>query len=449
MKGTISWRYSDHFSNLLTSLIISMNAEFAKASTDHECTDILLFEGDAPTPDAYNFIIRTTNLGNMPQSSLQGSLVSITDAAIIESLNYAEETLEFENIKERQVRLGKRAPKVPKKKPPIERPHKLDKKIARIKEVLRTGSNSVSKIAKECRVSHGFAKWTSQAIMLNSNSLDKYFSSKRKDKIAKIEKAISDTLATNCFSTATDVKDCLKEKGIVASRSAIYRQFRRLGYYWKINQSRQLKPKALNDEDKDKIRTIAVHYADTLADDMNKLIFLDEMKFVKTQCPLKIWNKAKNVCLLRQNNCSLPDVLTAVVTCTTEQFVGIQFFCHELTAQDFAYHLARLRNKLEDQNFGPFRVVCDQAPWHCSRKILQSPLANNLVFNAPRHPQTNFIECCFSGPRNLYRSRKDVEDIETEVKEIMKIFMKTGTKEHFKNLTRNFVRTLRSVIKRF
>jgi hypothetical protein len=171
------------------------------------------------------------------------------------------------------------------------------------------------------------------------------------------------------------------------------------------------------------------------------LLFSDEMKFPLNQTPTCFW-KGEADDEEFYNNRPENMTLTAIVLCSTSNFISVQFFVDEVTAVDFVYFMLESIGRLpEDKEYS---ILVDNATWHKAAAVRSSDVWRFLEFNEPGQFRVNLIENAFSGVRALWRQRAFVDSLSKEMASLVAIFSDEDNEERFEGYYFNHLRAMLS-----
>jgi hypothetical protein len=80
--------------------------------------------------------------------------------------------------------------------------------------------------------------------------------------------------------------------------------------------------------------------------------------------------------------------------------------------------------------------------WHHANLVASSEVSKFFFFNEARMFQLNIIENAFSFVRDAFRKRPEVQTMEEEAQEIVRIFFQEENQKRFRGLLRNHLRQL-------
>lgn len=248
------------------------------------------------------------------------------------------------------------------------------------------------------------------------------------------------------FFTIQSIKRSLNLEGICAGRSLISRRLKQHRLRWsevKI-QKRLNNIYTINKENLAKAK-ILVRMMYTSVCVKDSLYFSDEIKLVVRQHPKKAWQSA--VQDLQRARPASEVTLTCIATSNFGKFVSLQFFCKELTADDYNYHWSILDNELKRRN-RQYRVLIDSAPWHNNDAVNSGPMKNRIVFNIKQFYSANLIESQFSFVRSRWRQRPLAVTIEDEVKTAIQIFQEFNSSSFEESYRRRYLKTILELVSR-
>lgn len=255
----------------------------------------------------------------------------------------------------------------------------------------------------------------------------------------KLDQAISQP-QFKYFSTR-DFKRCLNQ----FSMKKIRRQLKVRGKKWE----RMARTRVKTEErmpDKERMRSLISHAVTAHQSPDKELLYTDEMKFPLNQTPNFIW-KSKDDDEEYYNNRADNLQLTAIVLCSTTNFISVQFFVDEVTAIDFIYFMQESVSRLpEDKQYS---VILDNATWHKAAAVQSTDVWRFLAFNEPHQFRINLIENSFSGVRQMWRQRAEVDTLGKEMQLLIDIFSDDKNEERFKGYYFNHLRAMLSYFRDF
>ena len=136
--------------------------------------------------------------------------------------------------------------------------------------------------------------------------------------------------------------------------------------------------------------------------------------------------------------------LSVIALCSTERFVAVQVYQHDICGNDFLFFLQEALKQVPISS--RITVLADNATWHTSQAVLQSKVSKALEFNAKGLFQANMIENAFSFIRAEFRKRRDVEGLEAEARLLLGIFFDERNQRRFQGIARNHLRSLISLL---
>ena len=171
-----------------------------------------------------------------------------------------------------------------------------------------------------------------------------------------------------------------------------------------------------------------------------ELLFCDEMKLPLIQTPLKYWTtegeEDERAFNARQENVQI----TAIVMCSKERFIAVQFFLGEVNGPSFTNFLQVAINHLPNDK--KYLILADNARWHTSRLVQESDAFRFIIFNLPRQYQLNLIENSFSQIRYRFRARKRYTSLIEEFRAMVELFFDQENDKRFEGYYRNHLRNL-------
>lgn len=198
--------------------------------------------------------------------------------------------------------------------------------------------------------------------------------------------------------------------------------------------------------DKEKMLSLISHAVRAHKASEKELLFSDEMKFPLNQTPNYFWKGAQDNEEYYNNR---PDnmQLTAIVLCSTSNFISMQFFIDEVTAVDFIYFMLESISRLpEDKEYS---ILIDNATWHTATAVRNTDVWRFLAFNEPGQFRVNLIENSFSGVRAMWRQRAFVDSLAKEMNSLVSIFSDKDNKDRFEGYYFNHLRAMLSYFRDF
>ena len=220
----------------------------------------------------------------------------------------------------------------------------------------------------------------------------------------------------------------------------IRRELKEKGRRWKRMLRNRVKSEEKSHPKATMLQLIS-HITDCHLSEDKVMLFADEMKFPLYQTPNYIWVKPDgddDFYNNRQDNLQI----TAIVLCSRVEFLAVQFFTEEVTANDFLYFMQNALASLQD--WKQYHVLVDNATWHVAKLLKDSDVWRFLLFNVPGQFKINLIENSFSGVRAMWRQRKEVHSLAEELVTLTQIFFDSKNKERFEGYYYNHIRAMLS-----
>lgn len=244
------------------------------------------------------------------------------------------------------------------------------------------------------------------------------------------------------YSTVTD----LKRIHPTFSRKYILNVLKTSGFKWKKVRRERKNPKPVSHDSRNICRVIS-HTFQGLQNEETEMLYVDEMKFPLVQNSKYHWaqNGVRDKVIYSQRDVE-ELVFTAVVMCSTKEFLAVQFYKGEISGRDFYYFLNESILRLPENK--KYSILLDNASWHRTYVVTETPLNIFLKFNEPRMFQINLIENAFSAIRHDFRKRPLVKTQEDEVRQILSLFFDDRNLRRFRGFHRNHVRMLIKYLER-
>lgn len=140
-------------------------------------------------------------------------------------------------------------------------------------------------------------------------------------------------------------------------------------------------------------------------------------------------------CWLRQeeqiihNTIESNESLYVIALCSQTRFVAFQVHTTESNKESTHYFLSEVLRRLDQEKIV---ILLDNAGWHQSNLVLKSSMSEVLLFNVAYCWESNLIENTFSKMKCLWRKRKVAEDMEDEVKTVVKMFRRGWSKRGYR-----------------
>lgn len=290
-------------------------------------------------------------------------------------------------------------------------------------------------IASKVGCSYELVRTVKTQIKLAGRTLDfKYNNLHTEEDERRLDEAITQP-QYRYFSTR-DFKRVLNQ----FSMKKIRRQLKVRGKKWE----RMARTRVQTEErmpDKDKMLNLISHAVRAHQSQGKELLFTDEMKFPMNQTPNFIWKTEADEGEFYNNR---PDnlQLTAIVLCSTTNFLSVQFFLDEVTAVDFLYFMQEAISRLPNDK--EYSILLDNATWHKAAVVRNTDVWRFLAFNEPHQFRVNLIENSFSGVRQMWRQRAHVDTLGQEMALLVDIFSDARNKRRFKGYYFNHLRAMLS-----
>ncbi len=248
------------------------------------------------------------------------------------------------------------------------------------------------------------------------------------------------------YTCSNDIRRHLLQRGIQVSQRKICSILRKNRFVWRESKSMNQKTKIIRKYEESDIRSCLNVLAKGLEEETYIIVFLDEMILPLDQTPQMMWQNSDN----RQRKdlrTTKKKTIHSIVASTYEGFYAVQLYQSPIHAEDFAFFLTTLHQRLEKEY--PTKVIIyylDCASWHQAKNIQLLDLSNSLCFNLPGMFILNQIENFFSITRHNFRKRQLVRSFEDEVRLIVECFLKANESIKKSSFLRNHCRAILKVI---
>jgi hypothetical protein len=320
------------------------------------------------------------------------------------------------------------------KKPQLSRNEKVNKKREFIKRVLAHQANpNLREVARYTSSCWKTVRSVRNEILRHGQLTPyEYNNLKSPEELALLNHTIGEIQETG--KAVSDIKRILPSFSRAKILEALHE--RNLRY----RQLPRKRKRASDPPNSTRVCRVISHLCQAIANPTVEMLYADEMKFPLDQTTTHSWTGFPDSERGVYNRRPDTRMLTAIVMCSNQGFVGVQVFNDEVTWPDFLYFMNKVIASLPAEK--EYSCLIDNASWHKSTVLLNTEVSKFFSFNEPRMFQLNIIENAFSFIRGMFRKRHQVGTMEEEAGEIVRIFFDQDNERRFKGLMRNHLRQL-------
>lgn len=354
------------------------------------------------------------------------------DQTLEQTLERTTECLKARAIEERHVVQAR-----PKRIKPDWKTVVNNKRQAVRNVIEKAGCTSIKDISKTAKVTQKLAKQI-LCLMAMGDDIPTYdYNNRHTDEtINQVDSLINDR--ANRYATAGGIK---RQLGTKVSKKFIRRRFLAKGYVYKRLRktgTRKLADRYRNQRVDAVYSTVSQGFQET----DNVLYFLDEIKFPLSSTGGFCWMANGEDLIFNDRDDNL--TLHAIAICDSNGFTAFQIFLDEINSVDVLYFVTTfLNSRGQDKQL---TIILDNAAWHNSHIVQQSPVFTYFLFNSPRFYEGNLIENSFSAIKDTFRTRRVFSHLYDEVECLIDNFLDPVHQLRFQGYCRHYLRTAHEII---
>ena len=349
---------------------------------------------------------------------------------ILASLNERlEEEVQRKNENKKKRKLVMEVPKLSYKE-------KVNKKRAFIQRVLTHQANlNLREVAKYTKSCWNTVKRVWNDMMIRGQMTEyEYNNLKTPEELTQLHQTIDELQDTGMGVPQ------IKKRHPTFSKTIILEELHKRGLKYKP-LPRQRKNPTTQPPNSTRVCRVISHLCQGLSDTNIEVLYCDEMKFPLFQSSTHAWTGLPEEARSIYNHRRLDQKqLVAIALCSTKGFVAVQVYPKDVSAQDFLYFMNKAIASLPTNK--EYTCLLDNAGWHLANMVATSEVSKFFFFNEPRMFQLNIIENAFSFVRDAFRKRPQMDTMEEEAREIIRIFFDEDNQKRFRGLMRNHLRQL-------
>ena len=312
---------------------------------------------------------------------------------------------------------------------------KVNKKRAFIQRVLTHQANlNLREVAKYTKSCWNTVKRVWNEMQVQGQLIEyEYNNLKTPEEITQLHQTIDDLQ-----NTGMGVPQ-IKKRHPTFSKTKILEELHKRGLKYKP-LPRQRKIPTSQPPNSTRVCRVISHLCQGMSDRNVEVLYCDEMKFPLFQSSTHAWTDLPEEERSIYNRRPDERQLVAIALCSTKGFVAVQVYPKDVSGTDFLYFMNKAIAFLPP--YKQYTCLLDNAGWHLSNLVAGSQASKFFFFNEPRMFQLNIIENAFSFVRDAFRKRPQVDTMEEEAREIVRIFFDEENQKRFRGVLRNHLRQL-------